>query len=101
MLCFSDIIAIKYISLLVPDRQELVTEQWNFPRSVKKFLILGCCNSNIVNGKMLRVFSKKGFFSHHYLRLSSIRVVLIPNERESVVFFIYKLFETIKGVQKI
>jgi hypothetical protein len=51
-----------------------------------------------VNGKMLRVFSKKGFFSHHYLRLSSIRVVFIPNERESVVRFIYKLFETIRWV---
>jgi hypothetical protein len=54
--------------------------------------------STTVNGKMLRVFSKKGFFSHHYLRLSSIRVVFIPNERESVVRFIYKLFETIRWV---
>ena len=30
MLCFSDNIAINYVSLLVPDRQEPLTEQWNF-----------------------------------------------------------------------
>ena len=29
MLCFSDSIPISYVSLLVPDRQEPVTEQWN------------------------------------------------------------------------
>ena len=29
MLCSSDSIAISYVSLLVPDRQEPVTEQWN------------------------------------------------------------------------
>ena len=29
MLCFSDSIDISYVSLLVPDRQEPVTEQWN------------------------------------------------------------------------
>jgi hypothetical protein len=30
MLCLSDNIAIRsYVSLLVPDRQEPVTEQWN------------------------------------------------------------------------
>ena len=29
MLCSSDSIDISYVSLLVPDRQELVTEQWN------------------------------------------------------------------------
>ena len=30
MLCFSDSIAVSYVSLLVPDRQEeSVTEQWN------------------------------------------------------------------------
>ena len=29
MLRFSNSIAISYVSLLVPDRQEPVTEQWN------------------------------------------------------------------------
>ena len=29
MLCFSDSITISYVSLLVPDRQVPVMEQWN------------------------------------------------------------------------
>ena len=38
MLCFSDSIAISYVSLLLPDRQEPVTEQWNVLDMSKIFL---------------------------------------------------------------
>ena len=37
MLCFSDNIAISYVSLLVPDRQESATEQWSILDLSKNF----------------------------------------------------------------
>ena len=46
MLCFSDIIAINYVSLLVLDRQEPADGTMKHPRSVKDCLILECCNSD-------------------------------------------------------
>ena len=62
-----------------------VWDVWNSEKICWNCYFLQC--NGTVNRKMLRVFSKKGFFfRHRYLRLSSIGAVLIPNEIESVHF---------------
>ena len=59
MLCFSDNIAINYVSLLVPDRQKpVITEQWGFlvDGELKVFIIKLKRKPGAIRSWFLKVF---------------------------------------------